>query len=75
MAFAEHTLKTESGLVRRLGAAISDFRAERKARAQRNAVYRKTLRELRALTPRELADVGLAHSDIEDIARQAAYGQ
>lgn len=75
MTFTDHTLKAEHGLVTRIGAALANLRAERKARAQRNAVYRSTLRELQALTPRELADVGVAPSDIEDIARRAAYGQ
>lgn len=32
--------------------------------------YRKTIRELYSLTPRELHDIGVSYCDIENIARQ-----
>ncbi len=38
------------------------------------SVYLRTLRELMSCTDRELDDLGIARSDIEDIARQAAQG-
>jgi uncharacterized protein YjiS (DUF1127 family) len=42
-------------------------------RVRRYRVYRRTLVELQALTPRELADLGLHPSMIRSIAYQAAY--
>lgn len=41
---------------------------------RRRAVYRQTLRELNALTPRDMQDLGLHQADIARIAREAAYG-
>ena len=41
---------------------------------RRRAVHRQTLRELNALTPRDLQDLGLHKTDIVRIAREAAYG-
>ncbi len=74
MAFAHEILKTEAGLVERITAAIASYRDARQVNAQKKAVFRETLRELKSLGPRELADIGLAASDIERIAREAAYG-
>jgi uncharacterized protein YjiS (DUF1127 family) len=41
----------------------------------RRAVYRDTMRELSALTDRELMDMGLHRGDLHSIALDAAYGQ
>lgn len=41
----------------------------------RRAVYVKTLNELRSLSDRDLADLGIARVQIEDIALQAAYAK
>lgn len=41
---------------------------------RRRAVHRQTLRELNALSPRDLQDLGLHKADIARIAREAAYG-
>jgi uncharacterized protein YjiS (DUF1127 family) len=41
----------------------------------RRAVYVKTLNELRSLSDRDLADLGIARLQIEDIALQAAYAK
>ncbi|GAB4263019.1 MAG: hypothetical protein Kow0013_09070 [Pararhodobacter sp.] len=38
----------------------------------RNAAYRNTVRELSALSDRDLADIGLNRSEIADIARKVA---
>ena len=42
-------------------------------RAQRQA-YRSTMRELSAMSNRDLLDIGVHPADIRSIARQAAYG-
>ena len=41
----------------------------------RRAVYRQTVRELEQLSTRDLADLGISRSSIEQIARVAAYGE
>jgi uncharacterized protein YjiS (DUF1127 family) len=50
--------------------ALATSLAER--RAQHRA-YRSTVAELSALSHRDLTDMGIAHADIHEIARQAAY--
>ncbi len=45
----------------------------RASAAQRRA-YNRTLRELQALSNRDLADLGFHYSEIPRIAREAAYG-
>ncbi len=42
---------------------------------ERRAVYLKTRNELSAMSDRDLADINLCRLQIEDIARQAAYGK
>lgn len=42
---------------------------------QRRSVYAQTLAELRHLSDRDLADLGLHRSMIRDVARAAAYGK
>lgn len=46
-----------------------------KEASARRAVYVKTLGELRSLSDRDLADLGIARVQIEDIALQAAYAK
>lgn len=41
----------------------------------RRRLFSQTVRELNALTDRELADLGIHASMIRDIAKQAAYGK
>ena len=43
--------------------------------AQRRKVYVQTLNELRALSDRDLADLGLHRSMISAVAKDAAYGK
>lgn len=54
---------------------ISGFFAGVKAAMARRAVYAQTLRELNALTDRELADLGIARASIPAVAHEAAYGK
>jgi uncharacterized protein YjiS (DUF1127 family) len=69
MAYATET--------RALGMSLAQWiAAVRAALAERMAaysVYRRTLRELEALSDRELADIGISRDMIGDIARDAAY--
>lgn len=71
MAYASHIHSTQHGIFARVDATLKAF-AE--ARAQRR-VYRQTLGELRALSGRDLADLGISRSEIPFIAREAAYGK
>jgi uncharacterized protein YjiS (DUF1127 family) len=50
---------------------VARLRAEVRARL----VYARTLRELRALSARELADLGIPRSMITRLAAEAAWGQ
>jgi uncharacterized protein YjiS (DUF1127 family) len=70
MAYETNSLGAVSnGIMDRVNALIADYRAN----AARRKVYRDTLRELSALSHRELCDLGLNHSEIKRVAYQAAY--
>ncbi|MEC3861961.1 DUF1127 domain-containing protein [Mesobacterium sp. TK19101] len=71
MAYATHTTIYQSGLVARFAALTACWRAE----SARRKVYRTTLRELRSLTSRDLADLGLSRSMLSSLAYEAAYGK
>ncbi|MCY4333088.1 MAG: DUF1127 domain-containing protein [Litoreibacter sp.] len=64
-----YTNTTTNSLFDRVRAVIAEF-TERAARAK---VYRTTLGELKALSNRELADLGIHRSEIKRIAYEAAY--
>ncbi|MBU3028691.1 DUF1127 domain-containing protein [Paracoccus sp. XHP0099] len=51
-------------------AAVQRFQENR----ARNAVYRQTVRELNALTTRDLDDLGISRSMITRLAHEAAWG-
>ena len=65
--------------LRQPGFRIRDrFEAGGKAAAGRmrqHSVYFRTLRILRAISDRNLADVGISRMRIKEIAHEAAYGQ
>jgi len=54
---------------------VANLVASVKEANARRAVYVKTLNELRSLSDRDLADLGIARLQIEDIALQAAYAK
>lgn len=58
-----------TGILDRVSALVADYRAK----AARRKIYRDTLRELSALSHRELCDLGLNQSEIKRVAYQAAY--
>lgn len=45
-----------------------------KVALERRAVFARTIRELNALSDRELADLGISRVSIRDVAAEAAYG-
>lgn len=70
MAYAtQHT--AAHGITTRLAAVAADI-ADRIARRR---VYRRTLNELTRLTGRELADLGLHRSQLNQVAYEAAYAR
>ena len=71
MAFMTDTLSAAGSIVERVGrirAALGD-------RFARQTLYRRTLSELEALSDRDLADLGIARGDLQDLAREAAWGK
>ncbi len=53
---------------------LSDLTASLAQRRAQDRAYRSTVRELSALSSRDLADMGIHRAGIHAIARQAAYG-
>lgn len=58
-----------------LGDRITALVASVKEATRKRALYRQTLRELNALSTRELNDLGIHKSMITRIALEAAYGK
>lgn len=71
MAYVNSTRIAHNGFADRISALV----AAMKAALQRRRVYKQTVRELSALTARELADLGIARSMVTTIAMEAAYGK
>jgi len=71
MAYVNTTRSVSNGLADRLAQIVKSF----KLAAARRAVYQQTVRELNSLSNRELADLGIARLNIEDVARAAAFGK
>ncbi len=71
MTYVNSTRVARNGLIDRLMAARTTFLG---ALAQRR-LYATTVRELAALSDRELADLGISRLSISDVAREAAYGK
>lgn len=71
MAYATaHNASAPTGLLGRIEGFIE---GRREALAKRR-VYRETLRELQALSNRDLADLGISPANLHSVAYQAAYG-
>ncbi len=71
MAYLNATRSARPGLLDRLVALATQIREA----ARRRAIYRQTLRELNALTNRELTDLGLNRTMLTRVAMEAAYGK
>jgi len=55
--------------------AVAKFFASLEQKIAAYRLYKVTVNELRALSSRELADLGISESDIPYLAQQAAYGR
>lgn len=69
-AITQNRTATDAGLRTRLTTAIQRMQDNR----ARRAIYRQTVRELNALTTRDLDDLGINRSMINALAREAAWG-
>lgn len=71
MAYVNSTRVASNGLADRFAALVKSV----KTALNQRRVYLQTVRELNALSDRELSDLGMHKSMIDDVARQAAYGK
>jgi uncharacterized protein YjiS (DUF1127 family) len=71
MAFVSSNRTTTLGFFDRL----ADIRKDLAEAWRAHRVYRQTLTELQALSPRELTDLGLNASTLRTVALEAAYGK
>lgn len=70
MTFANETTRAQQELT--VWSWLRDLRTEVAERIAAYRLYRATLAELSALSDRDLSDLGLHRSMIEDVAREAA---
>lgn len=70
MAYVNTTRATQSSVSDRFSGLFAGF----SAMMARRRIYSQTINELRALTDRELTDLGISRSAIVEVARAAAYG-
>lgn len=66
-----HNAAAATGFAGRLSAAIQRMQENR----ARRAIYRQTVRELNALTDRDLTDLGISRSMVGHLAHEAAWGK
>ncbi|MFN3971933.1 MAG: DUF1127 domain-containing protein [Gemmobacter sp.] len=71
MAYLNASRAATAGLTDRIASILKSLRDA----SRRRAIYRQTLRELNALSSRELDDLGIHRSMITRIATEAAYGK
>ncbi len=71
MAYVNSTSATTGTITERFQGFVKDLRVA----LDRRAVYNRTIRELRALSNRDLADLGLSREMITRVALEAAYGK
>lgn len=71
MAYINTSATAEIGMSGRIATLVKSARAA----MHRRRVYNQTLSELRALSNRELNDLGLSRSMISRVALEATYGK
>ena len=69
MAYASQNVRLSSIWAARIATLIHDYRISR----ERNRLYRQTLKELSALSDRDLDDLGLHRANLNQVAWQAAH--
>lgn len=74
LAQITHAQTTHAPFGASLWQRLSDLAAALAERRARRQAYLSTLRELNAMSSRDLLDVGVHPADIQAVARQAAYG-
>ena len=71
MAYVNSSRDGTLGLTERAVQLVKSLRVS----LQRRRVFKQTVRELQALSNRELADLGIHRSMITRVASEAAYGK
>ena len=71
MAYVNSTRATTVSISHRFGSLVAGV----KAALARRRVYDQTVRELAALSDRDLTDLGISRSVIAQVASEAAYGK
>ncbi|MFN3722264.1 MAG: DUF1127 domain-containing protein [Paracoccaceae bacterium] len=71
MAYVNSSRATTYGIADRAAAIVKNIRVG----LERRRVFKQTVRELQALSNRELADLGIHRSMISRVANEAAYGK
>ena len=71
MAYVNSSRATTYGIADRVAAIVKSIRVG----LERRRVFKQTVRELQALSNRELADLGIHRSMITRVANEAAYGK
>lgn len=71
MTMANDIRTQEQSFGERIAGFVKGFQENR----QRRKVFRETLSELKALSSRDLADLGINRSMITRVAAEAAYGE
>jgi uncharacterized protein YjiS (DUF1127 family) len=73
MAYVASNRSVSDG--RGLGSRLAEIGKDLALAWRAHRIYRQTLAELQALSPRDLADLGLSSDMLHQIAHQAAYGR
>ncbi|WP_198431750.1 MULTISPECIES: DUF1127 domain-containing protein [Paracoccaceae] len=71
MAYVNSSRAASYGIADRAAAIVKSIRVG----LERRRVFKQTVRELQALSNRELADLGIHRSMITRVANEAAYGK
>ncbi|MFN7224012.1 MAG: DUF1127 domain-containing protein [Paracoccaceae bacterium] len=71
MAYVNSSRTAAYGIADRAAAIVKSFRVG----LERRRVFKQTVRELQALSNRELADLGIHRAMISRVANEAAYGK
>ena len=74
LSLTSSTTSTFGDMQARVDGALKTFWNEMRANRARRRVYHRTFSELSALSTRGLDDIGISRYQIEEIAREAAYG-